>query len=89
MTGYDGAHRSEVGPDGLAAQQVLDLHLAEVRQADATRQDLEEGGDCAGGDAGVQCRAHHAPYDAPGGSRHRDDNLLHAVLDNESAGQNE
>src|SRR5439155_895754 len=46
--GHDGAHRCEVGADGLAAEQVLNLHLAQVRQADAARQDREQGRDRAG-----------------------------------------
>ena len=87
--GHDGAHRCEVGADGLAAEQVLNLHLAQVRQADAARQDLEQGRDRAGGDAGVQRGAHHAPYDAAGGSGDRDDDLVHAVLANESGNPRE
>ena len=81
--GRERAHLLDIGGDGLAAQEVLDLDLAQVVGGHAAGDDLEEAGDRASLHARVERRAHHGAYHLTSGARHGDDDLVHALADHD------
>ena len=81
--GHDRPDALEVRLHRLAAEQVLDLDLAKLRQADAPREDLEQRRNRARGDLCVHRRPDDASYDGARGTGHRDHDLLDAVRGND------
>src|SRR5437763_24792 len=81
--GRDRPDALEVRLHRLAAEQVLDLDLAKLSQADAPREDLEQRRNRARGDLCVHRRPDDASYDGARGTGHCDHDLLDAVRGND------